>query len=79
MNQAILFNDDASFNATQQRIEFTAMNSGLIIRCCVAFEGEEVTALAHFAKHQFDYEMQAEELIEEESYSAEGEVLLSRV
>ena len=32
-----------------------------------------------FAEHQFDYEMQAEALIEEESYSAEGEVLLSRV
>ena len=79
MNQAILFNDDASFNATQQRIEFTAMNFGLIIRCCVAFEGEEATALAHFTEHQFDYEMQAEALIEEESYSAEGEVLLSRV
>ena len=79
MNQAILFNDDASFNATQQRIEFTAMNSGLIIRCCIAFEGEEATALAHFAEHKFDYEMQAEALIEEESYSEESEVILSRV
>lgn len=79
MNQAILFNDDASFNVTQQRIEFTAMNSGLIIYCCIAFEGEEAAALNHFAEHQFDYEMQAEALIEEESYSAEGEVLLSRV
>jgi len=79
MNQAILFNDDASFNTTQQRIEFTAMSSGLIIRCCIAFEGEEIKAIAHFADHQFDYEMQAEALIEEESFSAEGEVLLSRV
>lgn len=79
MNQAILFNDDARFDAIKQRIEFTAMNSGLIIRCCVAFEGEEAAALAHFTEHQFDYEMQAEALIEEESYSAEGEVLLSRV
>ena len=79
MNQAILFNDDARFDAIKQRIEFTAMNSGLIIRCCIAFEGEEVKALTHFAEHQFDYEMQAEALIEEESYSAEGEVLLSRV
>jgi len=79
MNQAILFNDDASFNATKQRIEFTAMNSGLMIRCCIAFEGEKVSALTHFSTYQFDYEMQAEELIEKESYSAEGEVLLSRV
>ncbi|KJY86068.1 DUF1488 domain-containing protein [Pseudoalteromonas piscicida] len=75
MNQAILFNDDISYQ--QGELTFTAMASGQLIRCKIATKFEQDAAIAHFAQHQFDYEMQAEQLIEEEAFNEAGEISLA--
>ncbi|MBQ4839924.1 MULTISPECIES: DUF1488 family protein [Pseudoalteromonas] len=77
MNQAILFNDDIHFDASRRRLVFTAMVSGMIVPCVVEVPESEVEPIMHFRNHQFDYEMQAEELIEDEHYSSSGEVELT--
>ncbi len=74
MNQAILFNDDASYH--QGELRFTAMASGQLIICKIITKLPQQQALEHFAQHQFDYEIQAEQLIEDEMISSEGEVTL---
>ena len=76
MNQAVLFNDDANYIAFSQQITFTAMVSGMIVKCVIKTELEHNAALTHFKAHQFDYEMQAEQLIEDEAYSADGSIQL---
>ena len=76
MNQAVLFNDDANYIASSQLITFTAMVSGMIVKCVIKTELEQNAALTHFKAHQFDYEMQAEQLIEDEAYSADGSIQL---
>lgn len=75
MNQAILFNDDISYQ--QGELTFTAMACGQLIRCKITTELDQEAALAHFAQHQFDYEMQAEQLIEDEAFNEAGEVSLA--
>jgi len=77
MNQAILFNDDIHFDAPRRCLVFTAMVSGMIVPCIVTVPETEAEPLIHFRKFQFDYEMQAEQLIEDERYSASGEVELT--
>ncbi|KZN42111.1 DUF1488 domain-containing protein [Pseudoalteromonas luteoviolacea] len=77
MNQAILFNDDIHFDASRRRLVFTAMVSGMIVPCVVLVPETEHEPVTHFRSHQFDYEMQAEQLIEDEDYSASGEIELT--
>ncbi|MBQ4812614.1 DUF1488 domain-containing protein [Pseudoalteromonas luteoviolacea] len=77
MNQSILFNDDIHFDGSRRRLVFTAMVSGMIVPCVVTVPETEHEPIAHFRNHQFDYEMQAEQRIEDEDYSASGEVELT--
>ncbi|KZN54821.1 DUF1488 domain-containing protein [Pseudoalteromonas luteoviolacea] len=77
MNQAVLFNDDIHYDVALSRLVFTAMVSGMIVPCVIAVPATLEEPLVHFRNHQFDYEMQAEELIEDESYSASGEIELT--
>ena len=74
MNQAILFNDDVSYH--QGELRFTAMAAGQLITCKIITKLPKQQALVHFAQHQFDYEMQAEQLIEDEIFNSNGEVTL---
>ncbi|MCG7564430.1 MULTISPECIES: DUF1488 domain-containing protein [Pseudoalteromonas] len=76
MNQQILINDDIHYDETRQCLIFTAMVSGMLVSCVIATSLTKQQALTHFKAHQFDYEMQAEQLIEEEAYSAQGEIEL---
>ncbi|WP_462170659.1 DUF1488 family protein [Pseudoalteromonas xiamenensis] len=77
MNQAILFNDNATYCSDKQCITFTAMQQGMRIECQIAttFDSSE-DAIAHFEQWRFDYEEQAEELIEAEAFSAQGFITL---
>ncbi|WP_105167186.1 DUF1488 family protein [Pseudoalteromonas sp. T1lg23B] len=76
MNQGILFNDDV--NVTHNGLIFTAMVNGLMVKCIIATPPmSDEAALKHFQAHQFDYEMQAEQLIEDETYEDDGSVLLT--
>ncbi|WP_125718697.1 DUF1488 domain-containing protein [Pseudoalteromonas rubra] len=76
MNQQILINDDIHYDDTRQCLVFTAMVSGMLVSCVIETTLPNEQALAHFKAHQFDYEMQAEQLIEDEAYSAQGEIEL---
>jgi hypothetical protein len=78
VNQAILFNDDISFDAQRHCLCFTAMQMGMRIRCEIsvpAYMSKDV-AIVHFKQCQFEYEAEAEELIEAEVVSASGIVAL---
>ncbi|MCF2911145.1 DUF1488 domain-containing protein [Pseudoalteromonas sp. DL2-H2.2] len=76
MNQQILINDDIHYDDTRQCLVFTAMASGMLVSCVIETTLSKEQALTHFKAHQFDYEMQAEQQIEEEAYSAQGEIEL---
>ncbi|QTL36531.1 DUF1488 domain-containing protein [Pseudoalteromonas viridis] len=76
MNQQILINDDIHYDDTRQCLVFTAMVSGMLVSCVIETTLPKELALAHFKAHQFDYEMQAEQQIDEEAYSAQGEIEL---
>ncbi|CCQ10664.1 hypothetical protein PALB_15310 [Pseudoalteromonas luteoviolacea B = ATCC 29581] len=78
MNQAILFNDDAKYNESEQRIVFTAMSMGMLVPCFIGctFDNNQ-DAMTHFEKYRFDYEIQAEEKLEAELFTASGEIELS--
>ncbi|CAH9059855.1 hypothetical protein PSECIP111951_02825 [Pseudoalteromonas holothuriae] len=76
MNQGILFNDDV--NANDNKLVFTAMVNGMMVKCVLAVPlMNSETAIKHFQDHQFDYEMQAELLIEDEMYELDGSILLT--
>ncbi|CAM4269140.1 DUF1488 family protein [Pseudoalteromonas byunsanensis] len=76
MNQGILFNDDV--NVAHNCLAFTAMVNGMMVKCIIATPSmSDEAALKHFKDHQFDYEMQAEQLIEDEIYEEDGSVLLT--
>ncbi|WP_440054636.1 DUF1488 family protein [Pseudoalteromonas sp. T1lg65] len=74
MNQSILFNDDVSFEAGW--LCFSAMCNGQLIRCEIPTVLPKQQALTHFSQYQFDYEMQAEALIEAEEFNEQGNVRL---
>lgn len=78
MNQAILFNDDIAFDEKQHCLRFTAMNMGMRIPCEIPLppKMDKDVALSHFAELQFDYEADAEELIEAEAFSASGTITI---
>ncbi|MCF6437461.1 MULTISPECIES: DUF1488 family protein [Pseudoalteromonas] len=78
MNQGILFNDDV--NVVENTLTFTAMVNGMIVKCLIVTPPmTDEAALKHFQAHQFDYEMQAEQLIEDEVYEEDGSILLAFV
>ncbi|SDK24580.1 Protein of unknown function [Ferrimonas sediminum] len=86
MNQQILFNDQLSVNWPQQWIEFTAMVAGQRVGCFIALPtlahlsdtdiGNEEQAIQAFERLRFDLEEEAETLIEEENFDAQGRIWL---
>ncbi|MBD1581900.1 DUF1488 family protein [Pseudoalteromonas sp. S16_S37] len=78
MNQSILFNDDVCVESQTSALCFSAMVNGMMVQCRILTPpmGKE-EALAHFKAKQFDYEMLAEQLIEDEEFQSDGSVLLS--
>ncbi|WP_217511697.1 DUF1488 domain-containing protein [Vibrio metschnikovii] len=82
MNQAILFTDDQQWNEQQQAVEFSAQQSGALIRCFIclselqSWSGGMITtpqqALTAFSEWRFDIEERAEQLIEEECFTSAG-------
>ena len=75
MNQAIQFVDRVEYD--NGVITFYAMVNGLLLPCVIDLgKTERSDALAHFAKHRFDYEDNAQQLIEDEEFGEEGEVAI---
>lgn len=87
MNQAILFTDDQTWNEKLQQVEFSAQCMGALIVCAVPLRvlekhsGEKIadrgSALEQFEQYRYDFEELAESLIEDEEFSAAGQVVLS--
>ncbi|MCK5885410.1 DUF1488 family protein [Ferrimonas aestuarii] len=86
MNQQILFNDQFEIDMQQQWLRFNAMVSGQQVGCYIS-----VPSLSHlaqspletelqigqaFEKYRFDLEDEAETLIDEENYDAQGRIWL---
>lgn len=86
MNQNILFSDDKEWDASRQCVIFFAQQAGQLISCTASLsllselDGQAVTsqqqALAAFSRVQFDLEELAEQAIEEETFSPNGEIIL---
>lgn len=76
MNQAIQFVDRVEYK--NGLLTFYATVNGLLVPCVIALNAKERSeALSHFAKLRFDYEEQAQQLIEDEAYNEDGEVLVT--
>jgi len=86
MNQEILFNEGAQWQAAEQRVEFTAQQMGALIRCFIShglleqWAGEpllsEQAILSAFERLRFDAEERAEELIEAQEFAEDGGIYL---
>ncbi len=86
MNQAILFNDDAEWQASEGRIAFSAILLGARIQCYMSvryLESVVGTSLQHssdieqaFESWRFDIESQAELKIEEQDFAEDGAIYL---
>jgi hypothetical protein len=78
VNQAIQFIDRVEYESAQEVIIFYAQVSGMLVQCVINIKALKLTAkneaLTHFEKYRFDYEEQAEQLIEDESYNSAGEI-----
>lgn len=79
MNQAIQFIDRVEFSAKEKRLYFYAQVSGLLVSCFYTTTKNEQEALKHFTQHRFDYEDQAERLIEDEAYNADGSIRIEEL
>lgn len=87
MNQAILFSDELSWNQQAQSVDFSAQCMGALIECRVTASllekltqvkvVDEKSAVEAFELCRFDIEEQAEQLIEEEEYDANGRIVLN--
>ncbi|BBN80044.1 transcriptional regulator [Pseudoalteromonas sp. A25] len=78
MNQSILFNDDIYVDAQTKELRFSAMVNGMMVLCRIITPLTDIEeALDHFKAKQFDYEMLAEQLIEDEDFQSDGSILLS--
>ncbi|KLV03251.1 transcriptional regulator [Photobacterium aquae] len=86
MNQDILFADIQFWNSERQAVGFPAQQGGALIHCWVTrawLEGqagrcldEESEILSVFSSLRFDLEDLAEAAIEDESFDAQGEIVL---
>ncbi|MCK6265657.1 DUF1488 domain-containing protein [Vibrio sp. ZSDE26] len=84
MNQSILFPDIQDWNDERKVICFPAQSSGALIECSVSLSQLEIIsgrslqtakqALDTFSEYRFDIEERAEELIEQEAFSASGSI-----
>ena len=86
MNQSILFNDDVEWQASEQRVAFSAMLLGTRIPCYMSLQELEQLAGAPlpraadifraFAAFQFDIEALAECKLEEQDFAEDGAIYL---
>ena len=86
MNQSILFNDDVEWQATEQRVAFSAMLLGTRIPCYMSLHalqqlaGENLSRTADilraFEAFQFDIEASAERKLEEQDFAEDGAIYL---
>ena len=82
MNQAVLFNDDVSFDEQLQQLTFSAISGGQLIKCTIKLANFKLEnksdALAYFHLYKFDYEELAEQLIEDEDYDDNGLIVITQ-
>lgn len=86
MNQEILFNEDVQWHQAEQRLDFSALRMGALIRCSISRQhleqlaGEpllsEPAILGAFERLRFELEEQAEELIVAQEFAADGAIYL---
>ena len=86
MNQSILFPDIQTWNEELNAVTFPAQQSGALIECVASVsylsQLSERTingaqqALDVFEQNRFEIEEQAEQLIEDEEYNAQGMIEL---
>lgn len=86
MNQSILFNDDAEWQASEGRIAFSAMLLGARIQCYMSVRyleslaGESLPRPSDieqaFETWRFDIESLAELKIEEQDFAEDGAIYL---
>ena len=86
MNQAILFNDDAEWQASEGRIAFSAILLGARIQCYISVRyleslaGESLSRPSEivqaFETWRVDIESQAELKIEEQDFAEDGAIYL---
>ncbi|MGD6737690.1 DUF1488 domain-containing protein [Photobacterium leiognathi subsp. mandapamensis] len=86
MNQDILFSDIQAWDAVCQAVNFPAQQAGALITCWVSLEWlqarsdkslqDEVDILAQFSAYRFDLEELAEEMIEDECFDDNGDVVI---
>lgn len=86
MNQSILFPDIQSWDESSQSIHFPAQQSGALIECYVTKQQlskmsgldieDEQKAVEAFLALRFDLEEMAEELIEDEAFNEEGQIVI---
>lgn len=80
MNQSVLFNDEILYSENKKTITFTAMVNGAIVQCIIKTNiTTENKARSHFDSRRFDYEILAEDLIEDEQFDQNGNILLSLI
>ena len=86
MNQSILFNDDVEWQASEQRVAFSAMLLGTRIPCYMSLQELEQLAgeplpragdiFRAFAACQFDIVALAERKLEEQDFAEDGAIYL---
>ena len=86
MNQSILFNDDVEWQASEQRVAFSAMLLGSRIPCYMSLHALEQLAgeplpraadiLRAFEAFPFDIEASAERKLEEQDFAEDGAIYL---
>lgn len=84
MNQDILFADIQLWDSQKQAVNFPAQQAGALITCWVSLAWlqkkaelpliEEADILTTFSANRFDLEELAENMIEEEEFSHEGDI-----
>ncbi|MCE9788575.1 DUF1488 domain-containing protein [Shewanella chilikensis] len=86
MNQGIIFSDLCQWQAESNRLKFMAQQQGVNIPCYVGIQRmqqlsgkvllEEQEILSLFEQWRFDFEDEAEALIEQECFNGAGEIEL---
>ncbi|HAS63857.1 MAG TPA: DUF1488 domain-containing protein [Vibrio sp.] len=86
MNQSILFPDIQTWNEELNAVTFPAQQAGALVECVASvsyltqLSGQTINgtqqALEVFDQNRFEIEEQAEQLIEDEEYNAQGMIEL---
>lgn len=86
MNQSILFPDLQEWDSVLKVVRFPAQQAGALIECVVSLSElsklagkkieESEQALKVFTEFRFDLEELAEELIEDEAFNEQGQIII---